>query len=89
MFRRLHSNVSGGSFPLILSVASGADTTLVVNGPDGSWYCDDDGGINGLNPALRFGSPQSGRYEIWVGTYAQGSTQPARLVISELDSNTQ
>jgi len=82
-------NYSAGSFPLIFSVASGADTTLVVNGPDGSWYCDDDGGINGLNPALRFGSPQSGRYEIWVGTYASGSTQPARLVISELDQNTQ
>jgi hypothetical protein len=81
-------NYTAGSFPLIFSVSSNADTTLVVNGPDGSWYCDDDGGVNGFNPALRFGSPQSGRYEIWVGTYAAGSTQPAQLVISELDGNT-
>jgi hypothetical protein len=77
-------NWSSGSLPLIISVASGADTTLVVNAPDGSWYCDDDGGANGLNPAIRFNSPQSGRYEIWVGTYSSGATQPAQLHISEL-----
>lgn len=76
---------SPGSLPLILSVASGSDTTLVVNGPDGSWYCDDDGG-NGLNPSLRFGSPMSGQYDIWVGTYGGSSLQSATLHISELYS---
>lgn len=76
---------SAGSFPFILSVNSGADTTLVVNGPDGRWYCDDDGG-NGLNPSLRFGSPMSGQYDIWVGTYASASMQSATLFISELSS---
>ena len=40
-------NYTAGSLPLIISVAADADTTLVVNGPDGSWYCDDDGGENG------------------------------------------
>jgi hypothetical protein len=79
-------NYRSGSYPLILSVASGADTTLVVNGPDGSWYCDDDGGVNGLNPALRFNNPQSGRYEIWVGTYRSGNLESARLHISEVSS---
>jgi hypothetical protein len=75
-----------GSLPLIISVASGADTTLVVNAPDGSWYCDDDGGVNGLNPAIRFNAPQSGQYDIWVGTYGNASLQPAQLNISELYS---
>lgn len=79
-------NFAGGSLPLIISVDSSADTTLVVNGPDGSWYCNDDGGVNGLNPSVRFNNPQSGRYEIWVGTYQAGSTQPAMLSISELSS---
>ena len=78
-------NYSAGSLPLILSVNSNADTTLVVNGPDGNWYCDDDGG-NGLNPSLRFGSPMSGRYEIWVGTYGSTDTAAADLHISELYS---
>ena len=81
---RLHYDA--GSLPLIISVDSGSDTTLIVNAPDGSYYCDDDGGVNGLNPAVRFNRPMSGRYEIWVGTYSSGSTQPARLYISEVSS---
>lgn len=75
-----------GSFPLIISVASSSDTTLVVNGPDGRWYCDDDGGVNGLNPAIRFNNPQSGQYDIWVGTYSSGSLASASLHISEVSS---
>jgi hypothetical protein len=77
---------NAGSLPLIISVASQADTTLVVNAPDGRFYCDDDGGVTGSNPSVRFNTPQSGRYEIWVGTYRSGSAQPARLHISEVSS---
>ena len=77
---------NSGSLPLYISVAADSDTTLVVNGPDGSWHCDDDGGVKGMNPSLRFDRPASGRYEIWVGTYSSGSTQPAQLHISELGS---
>lgn len=79
-------NYDAGSLPLIISVDARSDTTLVVNGPDGRWYCDDDGGVNGLNPSVRFNRPMSGRYEIWVGTYAAGATRPARLHVSELGS---
>jgi len=77
---------AGSSLPLIISVNSSADTTLVVNGPDGSWYCDDDGGVNGLNPALRWNSPASGQYDIWVGTYGNASNQAAQVAISEIGS---
>src|SRR5688572_12453117 len=79
-------NFTAGSLPLTISTSSGADTTPVVNGPDGSWYCDDDGGVNGSNAGMRFNSPQSGRYEIWVGTYRAGAAQPAALYISEVSS---
>jgi hypothetical protein len=75
---------AGGELPLIISVDSNADTTLAVNGPDGSWYCDDD--TNGVNPVVRFNSPQSGRYDIYVGHYQEGSRIPARLYISEVTS---
>lgn len=54
--------------PLVISVASSADTSLLVKAPNGAWYCDDDGGIAAGNPSLRFGRPQSGRYAIWVGS---------------------
>lgn len=77
-------NYSSGSFPLIISANSSADTTLVINAPDGSWYCSDDEGANGMNPSVRWNSPRSGQYDIWIGTYGSASLQPAQLHISEL-----
>jgi hypothetical protein len=70
---------SAGSLPLSISVDSTSDTTLVVNAPDGKWYCDDDGGFNGLNPALVFSKPQSGRYDIFVGTFGSAELRSAKL----------
>lgn len=75
-------NYTAGSLPLIFRTASGADTTLVINGPNGSWYCDDDSG-GGLNAEVRFGSPASGVYDVWVGSFS-GGMEPATLQISEL-----
>lgn len=76
---------AGTSLPLILSVASSTDTTLVVNGPDGRWYCNDDG-PNGINPSVRFNHPTSGQYDVWVGTYGGSGLHAATLAISELTS---
>ena len=76
---------AGGSLPLIISVNSSADTTLVINTPSGGWSRNDDGG-NGTNPSIRFNNPQSGQYDIWVGTYSGGATQASQLHISELYS---
>ncbi len=79
-------NYTPGSFPLIFSVASGADTTLVVNGPDRRWYCDDDGGTNGLNPMVRFNTPMAGQYDVWVGTYGSNQNFSTTLHVSEVTS---
>ena len=76
----------GNQLPLIISVNSQSDTTLVVNGPDGKWYCDDDSGQGALNPSLTFTHPQSGLYDIYVGTYGSSNLQPATLSISEVSS---
>ncbi|BDX00827.1 peptidase S1 [Maricaulis maris] len=74
---------NAGSLPLYISAYSSADTTLVINGPDGSWYCNDD--TNGLNPSLAWGSPMSGQYDIWIGTYGSNSDlASSTLRISEL-----
>lgn len=80
---RLHYD--SGSLPLIVSVSASTDTTLVVNAPDGLWYCDDDSG-EGTNPSVRFNKPASGSYEIWIGTYSDGGFNSATLHISELTS---
>ncbi len=75
---------SAGSLPLYFYVHASSDTTLVVNGPDGQWYCDDDSN-GGTNPQVTFNSPRSGTYDIWVGTYGGGTT-PATLFVTELSS---
>lgn len=72
--------------PLVISVDSQSDTTLVVRTPSGEWLCQDDGGFNGLNPGMRIDNPQSGLYDIWVGTY-NGGYAPATLSISEIVSH--
>jgi hypothetical protein len=75
-------NFTGGAFNRInFSALSNADTTLIVNDPNGTWWCDDDSG-NGLNPLIEL-TPISGQYDIWVGTYGR-NTAPATLAVSEL-----
>lgn len=74
-------NFAGGTSPLTVKVQSGIDTTLVINGPDGNWYCNDD--AEGVNPKVTFNPPQSGQYDIWIGTYGS-ATGPATVQITEL-----
>jgi hypothetical protein len=75
---------TAGSLPLIFSAQGSVDLTLVINAPDGQYYCDDDSGP-GNNPQYTFSNPQSGAYEVWVGTYSRSSDYPrATLSISEL-----
>lgn len=69
-----------GSLPLVFRTLSRSDTTLVINGPDGRWYCDDDSYGDG-DAQVRFNRPQSGTYDVWVGVF--GDTAPATLLITE------
>ena len=61
------------------------DVTLVVNTPSGEWLCSDD--ANGTNPHIQVDQPQSGTYNIWIGTYTavSGKLPSSVLYISELD----
>ncbi len=78
-------NYSSGSLPLHIYARSDADTTLVINRPDGSWICDDD--TNNRDPAVSMRSPQSGQYDIWVGNYNGTDTPEATIYVTELDIN--
>ncbi|MGA1740546.1 MAG: pre-peptidase C-terminal domain-containing protein [Pseudohongiellaceae bacterium] len=75
-----------GSLPIIFSVGSESDTTLVINLPDGSWLCDDDSG-DGLSPMIELSDAPSGIYDIWIGSYDEDSYPSAILYISELSAN--
>lgn len=77
-------NYQAGQFPLFISVESQADTTLVVNLPDGSWICNDDLNANSLNPGIVLDRPASGQYDIWIGVFDGNGNPPAKLLISEI-----
>ena len=67
---------TGGQFSL--GATSSADTTIIVNTPDGSWVYADD--TNGFNPEVTVSG--SGQYDIWVGVFG-GGTAPAVLYATE------
>ena len=75
-------NYTAGNLPLTFYVRSKADTTLLINLPDGTTIADDDSDGN-LNPVLKLSRPRSGEYDIWVGTITQENAA-ATLHISEL-----
>ncbi len=70
-----------GYLPLVFRTRSSTDTTLIINGPDGRWYCDDDSWGDG-DAEVRFNRPSSGVYDIWIGTF-NGGTAAAALLITE------
>jgi hypothetical protein len=74
---------SAGSMglPLVFRTRSSSDTTLIINGPDGNWYCDDDSWGDG-DAEVRFNNARGGTYDVWVGTFGD-STASATLLITE------
>ena len=80
-FRLQYEATSG--LQLTIRVRSREDTTLVVNGPTGRWLCNDDAG-NGINPGVVYRTPQSGVYDIWVGTFGDEPAE-GQLRITELE----
>lgn len=62
------------SLPLLrMWVNSGADTTLIVQGPDNVVRCSDDEGGD-RNPLLDFNRTPTGLFRVWVGTYRPNMT---------------
>lgn len=76
-------------YPLGIFVSAEVDTTLIINAPNGKWYCNDDSSALGAsNPGVLFSKPQSGQYDIWIGTYSSDdSGVAASLVITEQDDD--
>jgi hypothetical protein len=65
---------------LKLQVQAPEDTTLIVNGPGGSW-CNDD--LDGKNPGI-VGEWLPGKYKVWVGSYIKDKYFPYTLQITQL-----
>jgi hypothetical protein len=63
-----------------------ADTVMIINDPDGAWWCGDDS-FGTRAPTIDFTSPISGTYDIWVGSYSEGTYHSGTLYVTELASN--
>jgi hypothetical protein len=72
---------TAGRLPLVFRTLSSQDTTLIINGPDGRWHCDDDSYGDG-DAQVRFEKPRSGTYDIWIGTFGEDMAN-ATLLITE------
>lgn len=66
--------------------ADGADITLLVNANRAVWRCNDDS-FGGTNPTVDLGNASAGQYDVWVGSFRQGTTARATLHITELAAN--
>lgn len=71
-----------GSMRLTFTFVSDEDTVLLINDPQGYWYCDDDSGGD-LDPRLPFDRAASGIYDIWVGTIG-GQMAHGTLSVTEI-----
>jgi uncharacterized protein YraI len=80
-------NYTSGAFPTLrfYFVGSG-DTTMIINSPSGSYTCVDDS-FGGLNPTIDFNSPASGRYDVWIGSFASGTFVSGTLSVTENTGN--
>lgn len=74
-------NLTDGGGALFFGVISDGDTSLVINAPNGEWFCNDDGG-EGLNPFLGGSGALSGQYDVWVGHLSGDAS--ATLYVTEI-----
>lgn len=80
-------NYTAGAFPTLRFYFIGSgDSTMIINTPGGSYFCVDDS-FGTLNPTIDFNTPSSGRYDIWIGSYASGSSVGGTLYVTENTAN--
>ena len=66
---------------LTIATGSTGDTTLVIRKPDGTYYCDDDGGPGeGARIVAAF---PAGSYRVWVGSFRPLENHPYEIAFSE------
>lgn len=77
---------SGSASVLRFYFIGSGDTTMIINTPFNTFSCVDDS-FGTLNPTIDFNNPSSGRYDIWVASYAEGGNIGGTLYVTELSGN--
>lgn len=84
---RVNYGGGGGSLLRFYFVASGgSDSTIVINDPYGNFYCVDDS-FGTVNPTIDFNNPAGGSYDLWIASYASGSTVSGTFYITGNSGN--
>ncbi|MBI5158086.1 MAG: hypothetical protein HZA58_08780 [Acidimicrobiia bacterium] len=76
----------GGLRFYFVAATAGDDTVLVINDPNGEWWCGDDS-YEGFNPTIDFTTAPDGVYDIWVGSYGADTLIPGTFFVTEVDAN--
>jgi hypothetical protein len=77
---------SGVSPTLRFYFIGGADTTMIVNSPTGSYFCVNDS-FGTPDPTLDFNAPLSGRYDVWIATVSEGASTAGTLYVTQSTGN--
>jgi len=72
---------AGSEWDLGFYVTSDSDTALLIRGPNGTWYCNDD--FEGLDPRVTVSLPHSGTYNVWVATFGEDNSDAILNVTEE------
>jgi len=68
----------GQTSTIDISVTGECDQTLLMTTPTGEWMFNDDD--NDLHPGIQMGDADSGRYDIWVGSFGQGGCASTLMI---------
>ena len=79
---RVHWTGNSGELTFeFIANAAGADTTLIVNDQNRTWFCNDD--ADDLNPRVVIPNSVNGQYDIWIGSL-NGAAYDGLLTVTEL-----
>ncbi|MBC8505409.1 MAG: hypothetical protein ISR58_08965 [Anaerolineales bacterium] len=59
------------------------DTSMVLQSPDGDWFCNDDYSQNSPHPFIHLDYPSTGTYNIWIGAPSANIYENGSLMITE------
>jgi hypothetical protein len=74
----LRLDTQGTSGNLIVGASGACDTLMLMNDNAGNWHFNDD--TNGLDPQIVIENAQSGRYDVWIGTFGSSLCQATMYV---------
>lgn len=75
-------DVNSATDQMMVWLVSKLDASLLVVGPQGAAYCNDDSGPGNMNPSVRLQKPAQGRYGVFVGRLNQDAPVEGTITVT-------